>query len=121
LILDAFISEQRLGRLEQTLVRRIFGQQFGDFRFEVEETTSVDDAIDRSANVVVVVAEGTRNFDQMAARQQSLHHLLAQGDGVLALIAARQLTRMSAVQNGPALQFTDDPANGKMLWQFNLF
>jgi hypothetical protein len=57
----------------------------------------------------------------MAARQQSLHHLLAQGDGVLALIAARQLTRMSAVQNGPALQFTDDPANGKMLWQFNLF
>ena len=73
LVLEAFSLEQRIGRHYHTLVRRVFDQKFSDFLLEVElylenrETTFFDETIGRIAEIVVVV-DGTRDLDRVAAR-----------------------------------------------------
>ncbi len=56
-----------------------------------------------------------RDRDGMAAGKPSGHGLLAQGLCVVAVVAARQLARVAAVQLRSAFQSADDAANGEIL------
>lgn len=61
-----------------------------------------------------------RDRDGVAARQLSEHRVLAQGHGVVAIVATRQLATMAAIQNRIAFQLANDAANGEILGIFHL-